>query len=394
MSSNNIHDASAQFLGYHYQSLLGLYLLFEQEDGHSICIEKADDVSIHDDLGKAEMLVQSKFHSLSKGSLINTSVDLWRTIKSWSDFLLQNPKAVDSTLFLLMTNSSILPNTVASCLGQNASNKSSAWSTLFSIASSKLPEGNQKFYQSFLQLDPETRTKMVNSMTICGDSPKISDILKKIKGTIRYAAFQKDVDSLTDQVIGWWEQRVTECLLSTAPQLIPHEDLANFIVNASHNYQEQELPLTINLSESVTKDELNKAVQDSHNFFGQLALIQASEQRIQLSMDDFCHAFEQRSSWVRKGLKNIEKLNKYDEDLVYEWKHLFAQMQEDLNQGSAVPSEEEKIKQGLLLLKSVENLSISIDPSRSEPFLMRGSYQMLANSLRVGWHVDFHERLK
>ena len=36
---------------------------------------------------------------------------------------------------------------------------------------------------------------------------------------------------------------------------------------------------------------------------------------------------------------------------------------------------------------------ILIRPLCGEPFVMKGSYQILANSLKVGWHKDFINRL-
>jgi hypothetical protein len=35
----------------------------------------------------------------------------------------------------------------------------------------------------------------------------------------------------------------------------------------------------------------------------------------------------------------------------------------------------------------------AIRPRCTDPFLTRGSYQMLADERRVGWHLDFEARL-
>ena len=55
--------------------------------------------------------------------------------------------------------------------------------------------------------------------------------------------------------------------------------------------------------------------------------------------------------------------------------------------------EEEKIKEGRTLFSKIEELDIRIRPKCQEAFVMRGSYHILANQLKVGWHVDFFERL-
>lgn len=43
---------------------------------------------------------------------------------------------------------------------------------------------------------------------------------------------------------------------------------------------------------------------------------------------------------------------------------------------------------------SIEKRDIRIRPKCQEAFVMRGSYHILANQLRVGWHKDFYERLR
>lgn len=72
--------------------------------------------------------------------------------------------------------------------------------------------------------------------------------------------------------------------------------------------------------------------------------------------------------------------------------HAFGEMQDDLAEIKSL-TEEEKAKAGRKLLSDIEK-DIRIRPKCEEAFVMRGSYHMLANKLKVGWHVDFFERLK
>jgi hypothetical protein len=392
MTKDNTHDASAQSLGYDYQSLLGLYLLLE-EDECSVCIEKFDDISIENSSTNIDTFVQSKCHTVNAGSLYDTSADLWRTIKCWSDFSRDHPEKVDKTLFLIITNSVASPKSIAECLEPNSSHIDEASTSLTKIAESKLPESNATFYKSFLNLDTAMRKKMISHIRIICNSPDIKDLLSKIKKIIRYSVSPKNVDSAVDNLIGWWWHKVIDCLLSIDPVFINHSELENFFSTTRRNFEE-ELPLTISSFSSVTKEEFDKTISDSLHFFAQLSLVHASDSHIQVCMDDFCHAFQQRSDWVRTGLAYITELKMYDEQLIHEWERYFARMEEDLNSEGTPSSEEEKANRGLQLLRNIEDLSIYIDPKRTEKFIMCGSYQMLANSLRVGWHVDFRKRLK
>ena len=85
MSLNNAHDASGQMAGYLYQVLAALYLLLDSSDSDAqICIEKFDDIAFVEQ-DEPVLMIQTKHQLYRPGNLSNTSVDLWRTIKSWCD---------------------------------------------------------------------------------------------------------------------------------------------------------------------------------------------------------------------------------------------------------------------------------------------------------------------
>ena len=65
-------------------------------------------------------------------------------------------------------------------------------------------------------------------------------------------------------------------------------------------------------------------------------------------------------------------------------------MQDEVDENN----ERDKQKAGRALLGNVEDKDIRIRPQCSDAFIMRGSYHMLANQLKVGWHLDFAQRLK
>ena len=57
-------------------------------------------------------------------------------------------------------------------------------------------------------------------------------------------------------------------------------------------------------------------------------------------------------------------------------------------------TEGEKAKEGRQLFSDIEKRDIRIRPKCQETFIMRGSYHILATQLKIGWHVDFFDRLK
>jgi len=67
-------------------------------------------------------------------------------------------------------------------------------------------------------------------------------------------------------------------------------------------------------------------------------------------------------------------------------------MREEL--GNAA-TEEEKEKAAKMLYKWIEEGNLfQIRSGVNEPCIPRGSYHILADEIRVGWHIEFNERLR
>ena len=87
------------------------------------------------------------------------------------------------------------------------------------------------------------------------------------------------------------------------------------------------------------------------------------------------------------------ELDKYEKKLIDEWEHSFYAMQDDLSDYGDQITENTKVINANKLYKEIEEKDIRIRDRCSDAFVMRGSYHILANQLRVGWHIDFYERL-
>lgn len=114
---------------------------------------------------------------------------------------------------------------------------------------------------------------------------------------------------------------------------------------------------------------------------------------MQIALRDYYRAFRQRASWIRNNLLYINELEQYEHRLIDEWEHAFATMEENLSTAINA-TEDEKAREGRKLFSNMEDKDIRIRPKCQEAFIMRGSYHILANQLKIGWHVDFFERLK
>jgi hypothetical protein len=155
-------------------------------------------------------------------------------------------------------------------------------------------------------------------------------------------------------------------------------------------YSDENLPIEIFQSDTQHKDQLSET---ENIFYRQLKLISLGERSIQVAKNDYYRASKQRASWVRNDLLYVGELENYENKLIDQWKFEFANMEDDLPDDLNIP---EKIKkdEGKKLYKKVLSKEIYIRPKCQEPSIMRGSYHILADQLKVGWHIDYDNKLR
>jgi hypothetical protein len=127
-------------------------------------------------------------------------------------------------------------------------------------------------------------------------------------------------------------------------------------------------------------------------FVHQLRIIEVGNARIFHAIRNLYRAYEQRSRWMREDLLYVGELDKYEDRLAEEWDILFQQMRDELGEQA---SEDAKKAAAKIIYKWVETGSHrGIRAGVTEPSIPRGTYQLLSDAQRVGWHIDFKERLR
>ena len=125
-------------------------------------------------------------------------------------------------------------------------------------------------------------------------------------------------------------------------------------------------------------------------FVEQLRLVALADPRIRHAVTDYYRAFEQRSRWLREDLLLVGDLEQYEARLVEEWERAF----ERIKQNHEVEEEPKKAVAGRAVFDWAENANIYIRPQCQQPYIHRGSFQILADKLKIGWHPEFLARLE
>lgn len=381
------HNAAGQMLGYLYQVRYALNLLMESDDpSYQISIEKFDDIAF-DREGSPVQLIQAKHHT-TPASLTDSSTDLWRTLNVWVDTITPDYSLLDHTDFVIITTAEA-PDGSAAALIQKR-NYQEAFEKLKGVSANSNNQTNMRFYERFKEIEDSILLRLVKRIHIISSSSDIVDVEKDIQKQIRYSCKPDHVPLATERIEGWWFQECIRALISTNPVITTQRQLHAKVYEITRQYGEDNLPIEFWNLEDVEETALNPR---DRIFLEQLRLLQYHSRTLRLALQDYYKASVQRSSWLRQGLVYANELDTYEHRLKDAWEHAFADMEEDL-EDYGCPTEQEKIKAGKALYSRVMDQDIRIRSGVDASYVMHGTYHHLANSLTIGWHINFFEKLK
>ncbi|MBA2848250.1 hypothetical protein G4V39_04530 [Thermosulfuriphilus ammonigenes] len=386
----NNFGASASLIGYLYQcrlALLEALRRLRKNVTFSVSIETLDDV-VFDSNGEAAEILQTKHHINRAADLNDASPDIWKTFRIWISGLINDTIPDDSTFFLITTSSAPEASAAYYLRAGKSRDVVRAIERLNATAESSTNKTNTHAYKLFRNLSAEKKRNFLEAVIVLDNAPAISDLDGLLKEELFHAVKPKFLDSFVRRIEGWWFRRVIEHLSSDASEPILSEELLAEEGRLREQFKQDNLP--------VDDDIMNATVDASgyqdRTFVHQLRLIEIGNRRIFYAIRNYFRAFEQRSRWVREDLLFVGELDRYEDRLVEEWELLFEAMKDDLGNDAA---EEAKKKAAQALYKWVETGSHrSIRAGVTEPCIARGTYQILADKLRVGWHPEFLKRLK
>lgn len=377
-------------LGYLYQSRYALLLMLKARPDSEMSIERFDDVAF-EEAGEPIELIQTKHHLRTSGSLSDASRDLWTTLRAWSEQMAHG-SLPPGELFLTVVTTGIAGTDSAASklrpLESGPRDVEGALAILEQVATESENEANRSAYEALLNLGEEKRRELLSRIRVLDGSPSITDVREQIIERLTLLTRPQFLGPLVERIEGWWFDKVVRHLLGGSAEPITYAELHSQISDIQEQFHQDNLP--IDFFDAIAPDE-EELPQDQRVFVEQLRIVAVQHPRIKMAISDFYRAFEQRSRWIRDDLLFVGELDKYEKRLVEEWSRLFEVMKEDLGK---TPSEEVMTNEGRRLFNVVDQRHIPVRPRVVEPYVMRGSYHILANRLKVGWHPKFIEKLQ
>lgn len=386
-------NAAGAATGYIYQIRLALAegLRFAYSDlGVEISIEKFDDVAF-DREGTPFELLQTKHHIRKVGDLTDASPDLWKTLRVWAEKVQANPSLPGRARFVLLTTGSAPDVSAASLLrplvyGQQR-NIEFALSLLNTVAATSKNRELASAFATFSGLAPEMQSSLLRAIDVLDQAPRIVKLDKVIEERLRMIAPRGKANIAREQLEGWWCARIAKSLTDTSASVISVLELEARLDAIREVMKRDALP--IHMDEAELDDDQLEGL-DEMKFVQQLRMIRLGSARIDLAKRDFYRASTQRSRWTRENLLFDGEVGRFERTLIEEWQPRFHRMCDKLG-SKPQPHDVRQAAQDLYYWVEAE----ARFPFRNvlQRFLSVGSYNILADDLRVGWHRDFSKKL-
>jgi hypothetical protein len=388
MASHQNFSATDSALGYLYQFRLALWSSLQKcrkNKSFSVYLETLDDVVFESNDFSVELL-QLKHHRNHAENLSDSSSDLWKSFRVWIEGRTNNSIPGDAQLYLI-TTSKISAKSLASYLTLEDRNEAEALKKLQKIASTSTTKKNEISYKLFKNLSSHEQATLLRSITILSEMPNIKEVDRFLRDEVRFVVKRNYLESFLTRLEGWWYRRVINQLTSPEKSPIFSDEIESKLDELREQFKNESLTI----DEDIFDAEIESALYDSLVFVQQVKLAGIGKQRIFFAIRDYYRAFQQRSRWIREELILMGDLHKYERRLQEAWEYEFARIADEI--GDEV-SEQIKKEAAQRIYNWMEDCDYPIRPQITEPSIKRGSFHILADRLRVGWHPEFRQRLQ
>lgn len=382
------HGAAQSAAGYLYQARLALAEALRYayvDSGIEIAVERLDDVSFEKN-GSALELLQTKHHVKKAGELTDSSVDLWKTLRVWAEATKADPSLPGRARFALVTTAQAPKGSAASYLrpaDAGGRDPAAAEAILIAAGAASKNEALAKAITAFATLTSDMRKSLVMSIEVIDGAPLISDIQAVMADRLRMIAPRGKATLALEQLEGWWWPRVCAALQAETPGTISVLELEQKLDDIRESLKREALPLDMEQFDPL-QQELDTL--DEMTFVRQLKAVGIGANRLQFAKRDFYRASAQRSQWARQNLLFDGEVGRFEKTLIEEWQPRFAQMCDGLTSGCGDAALREAGQKLYGWVETDARFPMRTTVSR---FLNVGSYHILADDLRVGWHRDY-----
>jgi hypothetical protein len=358
------HAAPGPYLGFALQPVRLCFHLLTCPQGAVVSLEHLDDVAVHYSDGTVT-LEQTK-SALKHNPLADWADDLWKTVANWLDSLAAGnitPGKSQFRIYVTPPHQGVWAKAL-----NDAETLEDVTALVDAIkakhAKLKKPKGCEAYLQSFLSTPDATRSALVT--------------------LIKTAVAPELVDLLCQSAIGMAKEQADRLIRDGKPAII---DGDGFKTAFRAFVQKNNIPgLLTSFAPAPHPEEVNALLSARPIFIRQLEIIEAPEDDRVRAVSDFLRTSADKSVWAENGLVFADGLLEWDDHLVSRHGLICGEIT-DLH------AEKDAALRGRLAYRRCAQLQAPLDGRAVPGHFVHGSFNALADIMRVGWHPDFQSLL-
>lgn len=389
--TNDPFSAGEQALGYTYQARFALLSLLQLPEDTAVLMERDDDLDFLDN-GDVKTLASLK-HKAIGDRLTDLSTDFWKSLRIWLARYNRDGRSECALRFFMFTTSEVAKDSFLIHFLPTAERDVSS---ALSLAEAALLTTESKVIKpikaEFDKLSEAEKNDFLSRVVIFDNNPRIEDVPKLIIDQHLRTVQREFRGPVFERLEGWWNDLVVKLLTGKRTSEVFGHEISDKLSSITDEYKTDNLPINFRGEKPEGEVDLEN---DPRLFVAQLKAIAISPSRIQNAIYDYYRAFKQRSSWARENVLVAGEVSDYEDRLVDEWGRyrdvIFDELDEKSTNSVLLAAGKELYKWAEL---NTDHLRIR--ERVSEPYVVRGSFHILANehpTPRIYWHPCFLERL-
>lgn len=383
------HSAANSASGYLFQCRYALLAALKRQDvtpGLEVSIECFDDISFSTN-GAPEELLQAK-HSLKPKTMGDKAKQFWNTIGIWTKRVIDHPAELGKIRLTFVTTSTLGDDTAVSLLRPDPKVRDVAEAAR-KLAVAAAGSKNVKIKWAtklFLEQTPEMREQILGMVEMLDASPTIIDVSEALAATLKRACRPEHMPAFLQRLEGWWFGIVIDALATPGGKLIPVSLINSKIDDLREEFGPARLPIDFGGVDPSTEA---VGLLEMRPFVEQLKLIGLGATGQKMAIVDYFRAREQRSRWARDGLLRQNELTDYGRQLTEHWQRRMGVAESRVQEGMSEP---ELAGIGMEVFSTTTGNCIPIREV-SEAYVSQGSYHMLSDEQKIGWHPHYSQLL-
>nr|WTB12091.1 hypothetical protein OG546_49910 [Streptomyces antimycoticus] len=356
----------------------------------TVAIEAGDDIETVRDASTDWWQLK---HRAPGTRMTDASSDLWKTLRIWATAVSEKRIDLERTNLFLLTTGIAPEGSVGSYLapGRPGGTRSEIKALeLLDAARAKSKATTSTAMANFAPwdaLNPDQRLDLLKRVQVLDEADNITKAGDQLQGRAALVVGHAHAQAFLQRLEGWFLQRCITHLAGMGSGPVTGVEFDEVFDQRRNQFRPDNLPIDADVVELTGE----MAKHTDKTFVRQLTLAGIGNARIRMAVRDYVRAFEQRSRWSKENLVRPGELGDYERRLVEEWQRRFNVMVDDL--GEAVAESEMRTQAKRIYAWVEQDARYRIRAGCDEAFVTTGSYQMLADEERVGWHPDFEARL-